>query len=580
MKKLYIIPYLLLPIFFFIGCTQTNKTLARNLDSTISSLIYSVGNLDLLDSNMLTSVNVITNNLNKNINKVARTSTDLILKLNENEGTCKDDSDNPNIENQDAIADSNKQNSIILKENDDILDDTQSNNPNDSDSQNKDLESDDSGLNSAILNNKLNNNELFLQYKSENAENNINNYGEKNVINSENISPNTIDNYANDIAISHTLPTETDTTYGDIYTSLEASSKRIENLIADLVNIRSVIMLYISDLYNGSINLSSEDIKSINSYANIIKESTAYLKANIGSVKNHINEASELAENSENISLANSHIIRATETLNTRCAKLESAIVATYNIADIIKNSDSGKTASTSGTDSDDLTLTENTSINGTPSAPYGEFNFWSGSPNYAMNNPYNMGVNGMRYTPYATNGYNGGINYNYGYNGFNGNYNNMNPYAYQNFYAPFAMPYGYMNQGTPFAPNYENFPTQYYGNFNSNYGNGYMIPNFDNGINYPYNLNNPSYFNNDIGMNNNENIIGDGIVGNNAPIPNILTGLVSSNDQEQLSNKISEEKNSDIIYNSNDKILNNNLNMLNKSTQKLKQEYVPKRVG
>ena len=587
MKKLFLAVSFSL-IFFLIGCTQTNKALARNLDSTISSLIYCVSNLDLLDSSSLNNVNYITNNLNKNINNgTIRANSNLEL---ENNIDAENENDN-DLTTTDITEAENEQNSIIFSKKDEIL--IKTNTLDDNFADNKEQCYDKHNT----IKEKNANIERELNNIGENLENDINNakndaninlsddieektksFENKNVINSENINSDTIKNYASDISISNNLPSETDTTYGDIYTTLESSSKRIEKLISDLVNIRTVIMLYISDLYNGTIKLSQEDIESINSYANIIKESTAYLKANIGSVKNHINEATSLSNSGSSASLANSHIIKATETLNTRCAKLESAIVATYNIADIIKNSLDGTSSEINNLQNlTNLSQTEETLAS---PAPLGNFNFFSGSPNYAMNNPINMGVNGMRYMPY---GYNTGA-YNgfgsYGYNNYGTNYGFL-PYAYDAYnMAPYGM-YGYNNFG--------GMPMQNFGFSNGIIGQNGINPynycdyNYGMGSNYgynPYMIDNSINTPNNILDNNNKN----NILNENAIMPNVLTGLVSNDSQEQLSNKLSSNSNSQEDV----KTATNEVNSNNKSLkissklvpQKTKKGIVPKRVG
>jgi len=295
----------------------------------------------------------------------------------------------------------------------------------------------------------------------------------------------------------------------------------MQALIDELINIRTVVMLYISDLYNGNVTLSNADVEAINSYANIIKESTAYLKSNNGTVNNHINEAASFIASGHNSSLANSHIIRATEALNTRCAKLEAAIVATYNIAGIIRdnlNKASDESAQT------DANLEATSAIVPTYD------NFRTGvlseaSPNYSMNNPYNMGVNGMNYGAYG----NGGLGYGgygagqgFAYNGY------ANPYMMQNYSA------GYGGLG------FENYPNSGYGG-GLGYNNGalgfseyypYSGFNYGAGLGYGYGGSSSPIINEGGAEIN----FGNGVISDpSGTMPNVLTGLVSEDEQESI---------------------------------------------
>lgn len=385
-----------------------------------------------------------------------------------------------------------------------------------------------------------------------------------------------------------------------IYSSLESASARIQELINELVSVRASIMLYISDLYNGEITLSSADIKAINSYSNIIKESTAFLKSNRGTVSNHLTEATNFLNVSKNASLANSHIIRATETLNTRCAKLEAAIIATININNIIKANLNNKPA-TQNTNTDSAlnggVFQTGTGINQSSKANsvsaegfLGNSCFVSGgSPNYAMNNPYNLGVNGQNY-PYGywnnqnvaanetnqgangqavNNGFNNAFGFGGGYNGagfgggytganFGGGYNGagfggMGGYGgFGGYPNGFGINSGYpldngnlgINSGYPL----QNFGYGGYagsnamgGNIMQNNGAGYG---YGGGMGYPFaNFGYGGFmggnmpFENEAEAEENVGIAGAEInPGNAALMPNVLTGLVSSDMQEHLS--------------------------------------------
>ena len=535
MKKLLTTFVLILTAIALTGCGSASKTMARNLDNTITNLVYSVSNLDVLDNATINQIKSLNSNqkaaqsalcflTNDNANNsiFANTTCPECCQSGEcNEDNCDniDMADSPNkttdnsknkiiknaisglnVENIDKFSQKDDEiakftgehpyatnhpdvrkidTDTAYESNENFCKNNQTNcdncNPirNESININHGLSGDDpnSSANNANSSANNDNNTVTSNIKDDISSNNstsnndnnntsTDNYTNSNTNSDKNDAVDTADNRNNDTTknnsiginsenitdgdankiLNHTGITtggtdiDTSTSTNSIYSDLATSSARISELIADLVKVRTVIMLYISDLYNGSITLSQDEINAINSYANIIKESTAYLKSNQGTVKNHLAEATNFGNTDGYASLANSHIIRATEVLNTRGAKIESAVVATMNIIDILKTNvenaksqittgNSSSTNPASNTTGDMKNQNTNTSQilegNVANASFEGSGLFGGGSPNYTMNNPYNMGVNGQNYGfgayPYGAAYPMGGINYGMG---------------------------------------------------------------------------------------------------------------------------------------------------------------------
>ena len=710
MKKLLTSFVLILTTIALTGCGSASKTMARNLDNTITNLVYSVSNLDVLDNATINQVKNLSSNqraaqtalcflINDNANNsiFANTTCPECCQSGEcNEDNCDDidvtDSPNKTTDNKNKIVKnaisglnvknidkfSQKDDEIAkftgehpyatthpdvrkidtnnaYESNENFCKNNQTNcdncNPIRNESINIDHglsvdEPNSSANNTNSIANNNDNNTVTSNIKDDISSNNstgnndnnntsTGNYTNSNTNTDKNDAVDTADNRNNDTTknnsiginsenitdgdankiLNHTGITtggtdiDTSTSTNSIYSDLATSSVRISELIADLVKVRTVIMLYISDLYNGSITLSQDEINAINSYANIIKESTAYLKSNQGTVKNHLNEATSFGETYAYASLANSHIIRATEVLNTRGAKIESAVVATMNIIDILKTNvenaksqittgNSNSTNSASNTTGDTKGQNANTSQilegNVANASFEGSGLFGGGSPNYAMNNPYNMGVNGQNYGggtyPYSAAYPMGGINY-----GIGGGTIGAYPYGagvgtgmINGMIYPYGMggngvgisgaavyPYG-MGAGTGIG-------TYPYG---AGVGIGTEIANGMGGFGYP---NGGAIIGGngaigDVGMGG-AGIAGNGIIGNGAGVaggvgvgtgvvnsgvgntninggamPNVLTGLVSSDDQQPLTDaKTNIDDN--ITLSNNNNIDNNNSN-------------------
>ena len=119
---------------------------------------------------------------------------------------------------------------------------------------------------------------------------------------------------------------------------IEKVSDNISSKINKLILKRSILMIYVNELYNNNVNLTNEDKVAINAYVNVIKENASYLKGNRGMVKNQLNLANNLVEKETNENLINYYIIKSGEALEARSSKIESTISAIDSIIDIIED--------------------------------------------------------------------------------------------------------------------------------------------------------------------------------------------------------------------------------------------------
>lgn len=115
------------------------------------------------------------------------------------------------------------------------------------------------------------------------------------------------------------------------------TSDEIESKINSLILKRSILMIYVNEIYNGNVNLTSENKLAINAYVNVIKENTSFLNGNRGMVKNQLKLASDLATSEQNENLINYYIIKSGEALENRASKLDSTISAIDSIISIIE---------------------------------------------------------------------------------------------------------------------------------------------------------------------------------------------------------------------------------------------------
>ena len=119
---------------------------------------------------------------------------------------------------------------------------------------------------------------------------------------------------------------------------IEETSDEIDTKINTLILKRSILTIYVNEIYNGNINISDENRTAINAYVNVIKENASFLKGNRGMVKNQLNLASDLLSTESNENLVNYYIIKSGEALETRSNKIDSTLSAINSIIEILEN--------------------------------------------------------------------------------------------------------------------------------------------------------------------------------------------------------------------------------------------------
>ncbi len=126
--------------------------------------------------------------------------------------------------------------------------------------------------------------------------------------------------------------------------SMSFSTEKIENTsdeickkINTLILKRSILMIYVNEIYNGNVTLSEENKVAINAYVNVLKENTSFLNGNRGMVKNQLSLANDLVSEENNGNLINYYIIKSGEALETRSNKIDSSISAIDSIISILE---------------------------------------------------------------------------------------------------------------------------------------------------------------------------------------------------------------------------------------------------
>lgn len=119
---------------------------------------------------------------------------------------------------------------------------------------------------------------------------------------------------------------------------IEKTSNKINEKINNLILKRSILMIYVNEIYNNRVELTEENRVAINAYVNVIKENASFLNGNRGMVKNQLTLANDLANNNSNDNLINYYIIKSGEALETRSNKIDSTISAIDAIIDIIES--------------------------------------------------------------------------------------------------------------------------------------------------------------------------------------------------------------------------------------------------
>lgn len=126
--------------------------------------------------------------------------------------------------------------------------------------------------------------------------------------------------------------------------SMQFSTEKIENTSDDinekinkLILKRSILMVYVNEIYNGNVTLTDENKTAINAYVNVIKENASFLNGNRGMVKNQLGIASDLANKKSNDDIINYYIIKSGEALEIRSNKIDSTISAMNSIISILE---------------------------------------------------------------------------------------------------------------------------------------------------------------------------------------------------------------------------------------------------
>lgn len=291
LSLIFIIPAL----FVFTGCKNEDKTLAKNLDNTITNLIYSVSSLDFADSNILSDLNGFSQNSVSNFNT-----------------NCPTDITNDKNSNQNINNSSNQIDLYNYNQTDDYYNEPRK--PRRSFGKTPISRLDQQ---SSKYNNQTNGTER-IKYEIYKSKNN---------------------NGSNQLS---TFSNQTNNEIRLVKFSTDEISKNdslIREKITALINERSNLLLCINDLYKGNVSLSIASKNAINAYMNIIKDNTSYLNQNKGIVTNQLSEANKLYEENNNSSLINAYIIRTNEAVASRIVKIESSISAMQAITQIIQGS-------------------------------------------------------------------------------------------------------------------------------------------------------------------------------------------------------------------------------------------------
>ena len=305
MKKIIrftMLSLLSLSLIIFTGCNSADKTLAKNLDNTVTNLVYSITNLDFADT---ADLNLLSTNTNKTNN-------------------ITDNKENENITENQISNNSKNANCCENCNNSDSLSQFQANN------QNYNMNKNMSGYPGF--------NKEFCDKPISKAKYNTYCYGNNKTNSVVSNQTNTADNMQekNETKALVSFSTE----------QISENNQTLQSLISKLINKRSNLLLYINDLYKGNITVASTNKNAVNAYMNILKDNTSYFNQHRGLVTNQIDQAKELYNSDNSSSLINAYIIRTNEAIATRIAKLESSISAMDSILDIMKGSQNSNSKS------------------------------------------------------------------------------------------------------------------------------------------------------------------------------------------------------------------------------------------
>lgn len=333
----------------FTGCGNSSKTLAKKLDDTIASLVYSVSSLDWADSSIISNISgsnldstlddnnlVDTNNLSQDNN--CKINANLNDTTYQNYHNNQSQSHFPQVE---PYAE-NKNNCLSAYHE---INNQYNQYPTNNIARNNNLNMrpmpDLANENIARFANKEN----HLQYH--NNQENINNYELKPGMSGTDtarirFSNNTVSKItdrANNLNENNNIATSSSSMVVNYSTNtIEESKEEIQQRISSLIDKRAKLLLFINDLYKGNIKLSEESLTAINAYINIIKDNTSYLNSNRGIISNQLNRANNLYNSNSASPLINAYIIRTNEAIDTRLAKLDSSLLAIDSICNILNS--------------------------------------------------------------------------------------------------------------------------------------------------------------------------------------------------------------------------------------------------
>lgn len=291
-----------LSLIIFTGCNSADKTLAKNLDNTVTNLVYSITNLDFADT---ADLNLLSTNTNK---------TNNVTENKENENITENQISN-NSKNANCCENCNNSGSLSQFQ---------------VKNQNYNMNENMSGYPGF--------NKEFCDKPISKAKYNTYCYGNNKTNSVVSNQTNTADDMQekNETKALVSFSTE----------QISENNKTLQSLISKLINKRSNLLLYINDLYKGNITIASTNKNAVNAYMNILKDNTSYFNQHRGLVTNQIDQAKELYNSDNSSSLINAYIIRTNEAIATRIAKLESSISAMDSILDIMKGSQNSNSKS------------------------------------------------------------------------------------------------------------------------------------------------------------------------------------------------------------------------------------------
>lgn len=300
--RLTMFSLLSLSLIIFTGCNSADKTLAKNLDNTVTNLVYSITNLDFADT---ADLNLLSTNTNK---------TNSVIDNKENENITENQISN-NSKNANCCENCNNSSSLSQFQ---------------VKNQNYNMNENMSGYPGF--------NKEFCDKPISKAKYNTYCYGNNKTNSVVSNQTNTADNMQEKNETKKLVSFSTE--------QISENNQTLQSLISKLINKRSNLLLYINDLYKGNITIASTNKNAVNAYMNILKDNTSYFNQHRGLVTNQIDQAKELYNSDNSSSLINAYIIRTNEAIATRIAKLESSISAMDSILDIMKGSQTSNSKS------------------------------------------------------------------------------------------------------------------------------------------------------------------------------------------------------------------------------------------